>query len=119
MKAAKRGHVAAMEVLLARGADVHAKCNSGETALIKAKRREHTEAVQLLLKHGAADLDVPPPRTDFSIPGYSLKPIPDAARPETMYLVEVYRKEREEQERKQAEEDRRKAAGVRVAAGMA
>jgi hypothetical protein len=73
-KAAARSHIAAMEVLLARGADVNAQCNGGETPLIKAKRKGHQEAVELLIKHGAEDLPVPPPRTDFSIPGYELKP---------------------------------------------
>ena len=110
MKAAQRNHIAAMEVLLQRGADVNQVCSSGETALVKAKRMEHADAVALLIKNGAADLEVPPEKdyTNGSIPGYKLKPVPDAARPETLYLIKEYR-EQEEAEKARKEKELKEA----------
>ena len=74
MKAARRNHLPLIEFLIERGVDVHMKDNTGETAIIKAKRNEHAEAVALLLKAGAEDLPVPPIKKVFRIPGYSLEP---------------------------------------------
>ena len=51
--AAKKGDVAAIEVLLAEGVDVNARTDYGITALILAAQRGHTEAVKALLAHQA------------------------------------------------------------------
>ncbi|KAA0163168.1 hypothetical protein FNF28_04395 [Cafeteria roenbergensis] len=53
IKAAQKGHVELMRVLLDRGADLEAKDNNGWTALIWAARNCHVEAVALLLDRGA------------------------------------------------------------------
>lgn len=51
--AAKKGDVAAIELLLADGVDVNARTDYGVTALILAAQRGHTEAVKVLLAHQA------------------------------------------------------------------
>ena len=51
--AAGRGDLPAVTSLLAKGADVNAKDNSGQTALMFASSNGHKEVVQLLLAKGA------------------------------------------------------------------
>lgn len=51
--AAKRGDVAAVQALLAKGANVNAKDNYGDTALMEASAKGHREVVQVLLDKGA------------------------------------------------------------------
>ncbi len=55
------GDPAAVEALLAKGADVNAKDNSGLTALMRASQFVHLDVVQALLAKGA---DVNPKRND-------------------------------------------------------
>lgn len=59
MTAARTGSVAALEGLLAHGADVTARdAWYGETALIWAATEDHGDAIRLLVAHGA-DVDAP------------------------------------------------------------
>jgi len=51
--AAKKGDAAAIESLLAGGADVNARTDYGVTALLLATQRGHTDAVRALLAHRA------------------------------------------------------------------
>ena len=51
--AAMRGRVALVAELLTLGADVHARDESGNTALMAASRYGQSDTVRLLLKHGA------------------------------------------------------------------
>jgi outer membrane protein assembly factor BamB len=53
LEAAKKGDVAAVKALLARGADVNAKSAYGVTALAFAADRGHVEVVKLLIAHKA------------------------------------------------------------------
>ncbi len=48
-QAAYKGHAVVVEALLAKGAKVNAKTNSGETALHEAAENGHTAVVQLLI----------------------------------------------------------------------
>ena len=50
--AAVRGHKEVVELLIAKGADVNAKRNDGETPLDLAIGRKHPETASLLRKHG-------------------------------------------------------------------
>src|SRR5215813_9891511 len=50
---AKKGDAAAVEALLAKGADVNAKTEYGATALHFAADKGHVEVVKVLLKHKA------------------------------------------------------------------
>jgi ankyrin repeat protein len=51
--AASDGDANAVQVLLARGADVNAKTNNGQTALMLASGYRHLDVVQALLAAGA------------------------------------------------------------------
>ncbi|MCP4397122.1 MAG: hypothetical protein GY801_07475, partial [bacterium] len=53
MKAARRGEVGAIKVLLAYGADVNAKIMRGDTALMWAVKADNAGIVNILLAHGA------------------------------------------------------------------
>lgn len=55
--AARKGDAAAVEALLAKGANVNAKFRYGATALSYASDKGHTEVVRVLLAHGA-DVEV-------------------------------------------------------------
>jgi 26S proteasome non-ATPase regulatory subunit 10 len=59
MRAARQGHRALVELLLARGADVAARSNDGETALTWA-RKQGREEVARLLEEAAAKAAGPP-----------------------------------------------------------
>ncbi|MFQ5927816.1 MAG: ankyrin repeat domain-containing protein [Terriglobia bacterium] len=50
IEAAKKGDAAAVEALLAAGADVNAKDKDGMTALMLAEKEGHTTVVRLLEK---------------------------------------------------------------------
>ena len=50
--AASFGHKAIVELLLVKGADIHARVN-GSTALHLAAEKKHIEVVELLLANGA------------------------------------------------------------------
>ena len=63
MKAAARNFCEAIDVLLDHGADKELKDNVGCTALHKAMVSQHHEAVELLLKRGAANTNMPRKRT--------------------------------------------------------
>ena len=52
-KAAFKGHVDVMETLIAAGADVNARRDDGITPMMLAESVKRTDAVQVLLKHGA------------------------------------------------------------------
>lgn len=52
-EATRVGDAAAVEALLAKGADVNARYRYGTTALFKAAERGHVEVVKVLLAHGA------------------------------------------------------------------
>jgi uncharacterized protein len=59
MHAARGGHVAAVEVLIAAGADVDAKAPQGWTALVKAAyngetERGYVEVIEMLHQAGAS-----------------------------------------------------------------
>jgi ankyrin repeat protein len=54
--AVKAGNAAALRLLLDTGADVDARDEHGQTALMNAARDGHTEVVRLLVERGA-DLD--------------------------------------------------------------
>ncbi len=43
------------EFLIVKGADVNVKGDEGETPLSVAKNKDHTEIVDILLKHGAKE----------------------------------------------------------------
>ena len=49
------GHKEVAELLLAHGADTNAKTREGETPSSLAKRKRHTQIVELLKKHGAKE----------------------------------------------------------------
>ena len=49
----KKGHEAAVRLLLQHGADVAQATNSGTTALMDASLEGHEAVVRLLLEHGA------------------------------------------------------------------
>ncbi|MDI1228821.1 MAG: ankyrin repeat domain-containing protein [bacterium] len=51
--AAFHGHVKVMEILLAAGADIHARNIVGETPLLVATSKRHVHAVEWLLEKGA------------------------------------------------------------------
>jgi len=51
--AAGSGRVDVVKALLAKGADVNLKSKEGRTALDFARRKDHTDVVELLRKHGA------------------------------------------------------------------
>jgi uncharacterized protein len=53
MRAAMKGHLEAMRVLLAAGADIEALSADDYTALIAAANERQTESVKLLLEYGA------------------------------------------------------------------
>ncbi len=53
--ACRNGNKSIAEMLIAAGADIHAKTDKGYTPLSLAKEKERTEVVQLLLKHGAKE----------------------------------------------------------------
>jgi ankyrin repeat protein len=53
MKAAFRGDLPEVKRLVAKGAEVNAKANSGITALIAALKNGHPEVRELLIKAGA------------------------------------------------------------------
>ncbi len=53
--ASQEGHREVVELLLAHGADVHAKTNNGVTAMRIAFNRNETEIVQLLKNAGAKE----------------------------------------------------------------
>ena len=44
-----------MELLIAKGVNIKAKDNKGQTALSLAKEQGHDEIVELLRKHGAKE----------------------------------------------------------------
>jgi len=50
MKAAFRGDLPEVKRLVAKGAEVNAKANNGETALIAALKNGHPEVRELLIK---------------------------------------------------------------------
>jgi ankyrin repeat protein len=52
-QAARNGHKEIAELLIAKGADVTAKNEDGETPLDWANWRSHAETADLLRKHGA------------------------------------------------------------------
>ena len=60
--AAVRGNTAAVQALLAEGANVNAKANDGMTALMKASQEGNREVVQALLDKGA-EVSMPRPMT--------------------------------------------------------
>lgn len=53
IQAADRGDLAAVEQLLARGADVHHKDASGRTALMAATQKNHIPLAQKLIEAGS------------------------------------------------------------------
>ena len=53
ISAALRGDAAAVQALLAKGADVNAKTRGGGTALFAASQNGHLDVVQALLANGA------------------------------------------------------------------
>lgn len=55
MEAAGSGHTETVQVLLAKGAEVNAKNNYGDTALMKAKKMGHKEIVRILKEAGAKE----------------------------------------------------------------
>jgi ankyrin repeat protein len=63
MWAASEGNAAAAQVLIAHGADVHAKSKSGFTPLLFAVRNDHRDTVDVMLKHAANVNDVAPDGT--------------------------------------------------------
>ena len=56
-KSARRGDMAAIQELLATGADVNAKDRYGQTGIMLAARDGHFEIIKVLIEHGA-DLNV-------------------------------------------------------------
>ncbi|HUS72384.1 MAG TPA: ankyrin repeat domain-containing protein [Sedimentisphaerales bacterium] len=50
-----RGNKDFVELLIAKGVDVNAKNNRGQTPLDIAVKRGHTEIAELLRKHGAKE----------------------------------------------------------------
>ncbi len=52
-RAAKRGHVAVVKVMLKARADMEARDENGGTVLHWAAGQRHAEAVKVLLEHGA------------------------------------------------------------------
>ena len=55
MEAAGSGRTDIVQLLLAKGADVNAKNNYGETALFWAKKMGHKEIVRILKEAGAKE----------------------------------------------------------------
>ena len=53
MWAASEGNASAADILIAHGADVHAKSKGGSTPLLFAVRNDHADAARLLLDNGA------------------------------------------------------------------
>jgi ankyrin repeat protein len=53
--AAREGQKAVVELLLARGAAVHASDNRGRTALTMARLNGHKDVEELLRRHGGRD----------------------------------------------------------------
>ena len=53
MYAAGNGHIGTVGVLFAASADVHARSNRGETALMLAEKNHHAETAQYLRTLGA------------------------------------------------------------------
>ena len=79
--AASKGHVAALEVLLRAGADVHARNNGDSTPLHCAALSNQLDCAAVLLRHGAdaqlqAELATPSPSPDPS-PNASPDPNPN------------------------------------------
>jgi ankyrin repeat protein len=62
MRAARQGHRAVVELLLARGADATARNDDGETALTWARKHDHGEVARLLEEASARAAGAPPPR---------------------------------------------------------
>jgi len=97
MKAARRNHLPVLELLLERKADVTMKDNTGETAIVKAKRNDHKDAIALLLKYGAEDVTPDPiPYPPFRIKGYELKPCGTPAQQAAMIAQVEARKAKED-----------------------